>query len=95
MEFCCVHAGPYALTLYFPTYGSLAWGRVNLRLDGSGIQNQDSAGFGPEAIIADTHAGFANGIPRKLVRFPSVTPVKSCPVVNNVNESWGEETVDG
>ena len=32
VDFCCVHAGPYALTLYVPWYGSLASGRLNLRL---------------------------------------------------------------
>lgn len=61
------------------------------------IQDVMLQGQGPErlSIVDDTYGGFANGIPRKLVKFPSVTPTKSWWVVKHISGNGNEETDDG
>ena len=56
-----MHAGPYALTLWIPWYGSFAPGRLNLRL--SAIQILPESDFRktrPE--VDDTHGSFVSGM---------------------------------
>jgi len=55
------------------------------------LQSQDAKRFS----IDDTYGGFANGTPRKLVKFPSVTPMKSWPAIKHVNGNGNGETADG